>query len=91
MCSELKSALLLESINSIIYRERRNILFLYGREKSRRKYYDNRRTNSSKADVIEYKTILPHVVMSCNDTRIHYLPVISVSPFQRTISVYIWN
>ena len=64
MCSELKSALLLESINSIIYRERRNILFLYGREKSRRKYYDNRRTNSSKADVIEYKTILPHVVMS---------------------------
>lgn len=34
-CSKLKSVLLSESINSIIYRERKNILFCYMAERNR--------------------------------------------------------
>lgn len=87
-CLKLKSALLSESINSIIYRERRNILLRCTAGRNRE---ENTWTTSTldSASWSSRRTDQLHAIMPRNDTRVYYLLAISVQ-FTHRNSTYIW-
>lgn len=89
-CSKLKSVLLSEFINSIIYRERKNIL-LYCMavwKEIERKILQPHRRSILLHRVRGRRTDQLHMIMSRNDTRL-YLLAVSVQ-FTRRNDIYIY-